>query len=290
MSKLITAVLILLSAMPESVSAANFADDFAAALKLKNTGKYAEAQEAFVKLSEVAPTPLAGDDALVYAAQCATRQKKSEEAFAIAAKIKDAPTAKNCKMELMIDNYKSADLVADFKDEDIGAWPEKIAASGFYRRGFAYATTGNGAKAVADLEKAVEKGLTPNDKVNAAQILGNVYMGQIKDNEKALAAYAVAEKYPSLNGAASFLGSIVNSSLILMKQGKFDEALAKLNMIDQKQIFDYWKANVIATYGDVYLAKGDKTQAAAKYKEALAVEKAPKSLVDAIQKKLEGIK
>lgn len=289
MLKKVIVTCLLSSAMSVSVFAANFADDFEAALKLKNTGKYAEAQEAFVKLSEVAPTPQAGDDALVYAALAAARLQKFDDANAIAAKIKDAPTAKNCKMELMLDNYKSADLVAEFKDEDIGAWPEKIAAAGFFKRGSAYLTTKNLVKAESDLEKAVEKGLNPNEKVNAAQLLGIAYMNDNND-EKALAAYAVAEKYPSLNGGASFMGSLINASVILTKQGKFDEALAKLNIIDQKQTFDYWKAYVISSYGDVYLAKGDKAQATAKYKESMAVEKAPKSLLDAIQKKLDGVK
>jgi tetratricopeptide (TPR) repeat protein len=275
--------------MSVSVFSANFADDFEAAVKLKNTGKYAEAQAAFIKLSEVAPTPKAGDDALVYATQAADRQKKLDEAFAIAAKIKDAPTSINCRMDLMINNFKSADLVKEFKDEDISAWPETIAAAGFYKRGCAYLTAGDNVKAAADLEKAVEKGLNPTDKVNAAYMLGIAYKNN-KEDDKALVAFAIVEKYPTQNGGASFMASLINASVILTKQGKFDEALAKLNIIDQKQTFDYHKANVIASYGDVYAAKGDKAQASAKYKEAMAVEKAPKSLVDAIQKKLDGIK
>jgi tetratricopeptide (TPR) repeat protein len=193
-------------------------------------------------------------------------------------------------MRLMLDNFKSIDLVKEFKDEDIDSWPENIAAEGFFSRGFAYATAKDGAKAAADLEKSVEKALNPQDKLKASQMLGNVYLGLLKDDEKALAAFALAEKYPALDGGAAFLGSITSAANILSKQGKHDEAIAKLNMIDQKRIYDYWKANVIAAYGDAYLAKGDKTQAAAKYKEALAVERAPKSFLDSIQKKLDGIK
>ena len=290
MLKKVFVTCLLSSAFSVSVFAANFADDFEAATKLMKTGKYAEAQEALTKLSETAPTPKAADDALVYAVQAASRQKKVDDAFALAAKIKDVPVAKNCRMGLMLDNYKSVDLVKEFKDEDIGAWPENIAAEGFFKRGFAYTTTKDGANAVLDLEKAVEKSLTPHDKVRAAQILGNVYMAQIKDDEKALTAFAIAEKYPAMNGGAAYLGSLVNASVILTKQGKFEEALTKLNLIDQKQLFDYWKGTVIAAYGDVYLAKGDKEQATAKYKEALAVEKIPESLQKAIQAKLDGLK
>jgi tetratricopeptide (TPR) repeat protein len=289
MMKKVLVTCLLSSAMSVPVFAANFADDYEAALKLKNTGKYAEAQAAFVKLSEVAPTPQAGDDALVYAVQAASRLQKFDEANAIAVKIKDAPTSKNCRMELMLDNFKSADLVAEFKDEDISTWPEKIAAAGFYKRGCAYLTAGDNVKAAADLEKAVEKGLNPTDKVNASYMLGIAYKNN-KDDEKALSAFAVVEKYPTQNGGAAFMASLINASIILTKQGKFDDALAKLNIIDQKQTFDYHKANVIASYGDVYAAKGDKAQASAKYKEAMAVEKAPKSLLDAIQKKLDGVK
>ena len=289
MLKKVMVTCLLSSAISVSVFAANFADDFEGAVKLMNSGKYAEAQEAFIKLSEVAPTPQSGDDALAYATRSASAQKKFDEALAIAAKIKDVPLSKKWRMEIMLADFKSPDLIKEFKDEDIGAWPEKIAFDGFFKRGFAYMVTGDGVKAAADLEKAVEKGLTPDQKVAAAEMLGNVYMSQIKDDEKALAAFAVAEKF-QLNGRSSFMGSLISASVILTKQGKFDEALAKLNIIDQKQAFEYWKANIIASYGDVYAAKGDKAQASVKYKEAMAVEKAPKSLLDAIQTKLDAVK
>lgn len=276
------------SLSPLLLFAGNYADDFGNASKLLSQRKYQEAMESFIKLSVRPPSASAGDSALAKAAECAAVLRKFKEAYELAAKIKSAPDRKFCKMKLLLRDRKANDLIAEFKDEDINAWPDRLVSRAFYERGFAYSAMGNAPKGIQDLEKSLKSAINPLDKINASYLLGSVYMKQ-KDDEKALAAFAVVETCPKFSGSASFMRAMQDSASILMRQGKYDEAEAKLGKI-RKNLSGYWKASVGASYGDLALARGKKQEAIEKYKEALSGKGIPANLASSVQSKIDSMK
>ena len=66
---------------PALTIAADFPGDFKSALELYNKKEYAQAQEAFLKLAEAAPTPKSKSECLAYAASSLGRQGQYDRAL-----------------------------------------------------------------------------------------------------------------------------------------------------------------------------------------------------------------
>ena len=56
---------------------------------------------------------------------------------------------------------------------------------------------------------------------------------------------------------------------ILIKQGKYDEALAEIKKFDPMPTSGVYKIQALEIYGDIYAGQGKKDEAKAKYLEAL---------------------
>lgn len=250
---------------------ADYPADRKAAMELVQAGKNEEALSAFTKLSQSAVEEAQKADALEQAAMCASRLKKYDQAIELAGKIPALPMSKAVQMKIMMDNGKGAELLAKFKDENFADWPSKAAGDAYYCRGIAYFQTKDGKCAEADLKNALTK-LAPGYTVDEARLkLAENYKNNLNDDQQALAAYReLIEKATDSFGWIR-LGSIATASEILRKQGKYDEAFQILGKAQVDGLNSYWKIAILGAYGETLAAQGKKTEAAAKFKEALAV-------------------
>ena len=77
---------------------------------------------------------------------------------------------------------------------------------------------------------------------------------------------------------------------ILRKTKRHEEALKLLDEAPGMRQHDYWWGRVLAARGAIAEDLGRKEEAAARYREALALTKIDKSLADALRKKMEALK
>jgi len=250
---------------------ADFPGDFKAATELYSKKEYPQAQEAFMKLAEAAPTPKSKSECLARAALSLDRQGRYDQALELARKIEVKPIAVNCQMEIMIANKKTKELIEAFKGEDMGAWPDYIIHRGFYNRGTACRLAGEREAAAKDLEKAVENSDTAgNFQVQAAHELAGVYHA-LKNDDNELAAHrkVLAQKMTAIY---IYYVSALAAPEILIKQGKPDEALVELKRFDPLPPDGPtapYKARALVMYGDIYAKQDKKDMALASYKDAL---------------------
>lgn len=267
--KVIVAV-IALGLFGGSAARADYPADRKAAEDLMRTGKSAEAMAAFIKLAEGPLTDMQKSDALDRAARLADSLKKYDQAMELAQKIPLAPVSKTCQMAIMQNNYKRAELIEKFKDEDIAAWPDSLKGEAFFQRGLCYYYLKNGPAAEKDLIPAAEFLTEANAYGLALNALGDTYRDLLKDDAKALDAY---RRVHTTSFTYKVSQAAISAAGILTRQGKPDEALQELQRIDMKQVdHPYWRVYMLAAFGDVLGATpGKKAEAVAKYKEALQI-------------------
>lgn len=258
--------------MAFAVSAlADYVTDRKAAVELMRAGKNEEALAAFTKMAAGAASDVQKSDALQQAALCADDLKQYDRAIKLAQEIPLTPNSKSVQMRIMLENRKFPELVAKFKDEDTDPWPADVSGEALFYRGRAYYHLKDGKAAEADMAKAADRLPDGEVKWQALLFMGNNYLNNLKDDKKALDAYAqVIRKFE--NGNWIYLQAVISSTGILRTQGKYDEALQMLAKIDPKELAgNYWPPALRYAYGETYSAQGKKAEAIAKFKEALAV-------------------
>ena len=253
-----------------AIARADYPADRKAAMKLVWSGRHEEALAAFLKMVETAASDVQKSDALDLAAMCAHRLKRNDQAMKLAQRIPLAPASKTCQMRVLTQNRKWREVADTFKDEDLDAWPEYLAAEAFYMRGQAHYQTKDGQKAAADLAKAAEYLTDGNILGLALNRLGDTYRDLLKDDARAIAAYRRAYQtynvYKHCPAAMAIAG-------ILSRQQKHDDALQELRKIDMSKVtIPYWRGAMLAAYARVLAKQGNKAEALAKYNEALQVQ------------------
>jgi len=265
---------------------AELPEDFQAAMELYNKKDFAGAQASFVKVSETAPTPKSKSECLAYAAACLGKLKQYDQAVELAQKIPLKPIAANCRMGIMLENGKQKELIEAFKDEDINTWPDYLVHHGFYNRGCAYRLAGNYESAAKDLEKAVEtSNTTGHFQVRVLSDLAGV-CAALKQDDKALEAYRRILAATDYKGLYTFCGAAIAAPNILIKQGKYDEAILEINKFDPLPTSGVYKIQALEVYGDIYAGQGKKDDAKAKYLEALKDPGISKGSADKINAKI----
>jgi tetratricopeptide (TPR) repeat protein len=273
-----------------TVFGGDFPQDYQSAIKLYNGGKYAESEEAFVKLTEQTSAPRGIDESLAYAAYSAEQQKKSDKALEFAGKIKDKTLNTFCRMKLLEIQKKWVDIIALSKDEDFEKWPEYLIYGAYNCRGNAYSRANNAEKSEKDFLCAEKNTMDAGNKASVFQTLGNLYRDVLKDKQKSLDAYGKVVKImsapkPSMSGG--MLGRALTArAKLLASQGKGTEALAELEKFKEIETKDpYWSCAMQICYGEVYDLTGKNTEALESYRKAAAVANAPADMLkDANQK------
>lgn len=296
MSRVAIALVALVIGMP---AMADFADDFQAARKLLGRRKYADAEQAFLKLAASAPNAHGKAWSLSYAARALGLRKQYAKAVDLAKTIEPKSMADYTQMEVMAANRKPKDLIAAFKNENIAAWRDAINYKGFFLRGAAYASVGDRKAAVKDLDQCI--GLCGSDAWVELEALNRVAALHVAlgDDAKAMAAYekvfALFDKNPRRKGRWLFPQALLGAARIRLKQGKYDEAKALLARFKErprprkgKRVRSAWDFLVLETYGDIAAAQGNKAEALAKYRDAVTI-KTHKSYVKRVEEKIEAL-
>jgi predicted negative regulator of RcsB-dependent stress response len=243
-----------------------------------------------MKLSEISPSPRAKAEALAYAALSLNRQKKYDDAIALAKTIAVKDISISNQIDIMFDNKRFKEIVDTFKDEDTSNWNDTYSYNFYYKRGMAYRILPDLKNAEKNFEKALEcAGTNERHRIIAMSDLGDVYSA-MKEEQKALDAYGKASAMKGLKGTYSHYNSVICSARILSNQGKSEEALKELGKVDVSAESGVWGFLTLEVHGDIYMKQGKEDEAAAKYKEALGFEKvSPVAFVDRVKKKLESI-
>jgi hypothetical protein len=99
--------------------------------------------------------------------------------------------------------------------------------------------------------------------------LGDTYQHLLKNDDLAIEVYRRVYKtafYKQCQAAISIVG-------IFQRQKKLDEAVMELNKIDMSKVQSgYWRIAMLQAWGGVLGGQGKKSEAIAKYNEALNVE------------------
>ena len=267
-----------------NLSKADFHDDFQSALKLYHNGQYAEATEIFSGLSKRAPTPGSKSDALRYAVLGAINAKQFDYANELITQIPREGTKKLCRMDLMLAQNKPQTLIDTYKDEDLTAWSDFHIYDALVARGQAYRRLKQHAEALRDFRKAVDFTSDPGKKAGVLNLTGGT-LQEAGDDEQALVVWRRMEDITPLKGYGIINDATVNAARILAKQAKYDEALKEIDKIKPADS-GYWHARPMVIQAEIYAAQGRKTEALAKYEQALkgAPEDMKKSISAAIEK------
>ena len=249
----------------------DYLSDRKEARKLAGGGTNEAALSMFVGMAANTSSDAQKSDALEQAAMLAHTMKQDDKAMELARQIPLVPLSKTVQMRLMNEAHKLREIVDAFKDENIDAWPESIAAEAYHLRGKAYIQIKDGKAAAADLQKAI--GLTSAGYLLTA--LADTCVLLLKDDELGLEAYRRALRFDRMySGCIAAAGA----AEILARQGKFDEARVELEKINLDEIVHpSYRGRVLAAYGDILSKQGKKAEAIAKYREAAGLKDLPAS-------------
>jgi len=286
MFRKIVAVVILLSFYVNAK--ADYVAERKAALALSQTGKYTEALAMFTNMAAGAYSDFQKSDALEQAASCANGLKQYDLAMNLAKQIPLAGVSKQCRMSLLRQNRKYSELIAEFKEEDIEHWPaaESVIGYGLFYRGAAYSRLKGGQAAEADLKKAMDYFAENDTKAQVLLELGNNYRNNLKDNQKAVEAYT---RSVEARGAYRSVNTLLSAVDILREQGKYGEALKLLATLDINKISGNGRGSILAAYGENLAAQGNKTEAIAKFNEALAAKEITADRKELYSKKIKEL-
>ena len=288
MLKIIVALGIVLSCCADV--RADYLSDRSAALALVQSGKNDEALTMFTNMAGSAASDLQKSDALEQAAGCANRLKQYDRALELAKAIPLQAVSKKCRMTLLCGNGKYSDLIAEFKTEDIDHWPESTRGEAFFSRGTAFFQLKDGLAAEADLKKAPAHSRDAHTPGQAWLMLGDTCRDLLKDDKKALAAYAEGIKMVQGGIGHSYaLTALLSAADILRKQGKYDETLELLGKIDLPKWGGYWGVTFRCAYGETLASQGKKAEAIAKFNEALGVKDATTDQKAACEKRIKEL-
>ncbi|MFA7158408.1 MAG: hypothetical protein WC299_03810 [Kiritimatiellia bacterium] len=241
----------------------------AAARELMKAYKNAEALIAFTNLAAVSADDKLKSEALESAAYCAMRQRHNDHsmiplATKLAQQIPLKPESIKCRMVILSETGQNGELIKQFKDENLAALPEDIAAETYFMRGRSYAWLKKGPEAEADYKMALER--RPKEMKYLMALAGN-YHANLKDTPKALDTYRQA--MASVERPHHALDAAVEIARINVSDAKYDEALKALESFkDTSALSDYQRRLVLRAFGQAYAGLGREEEAIASFKEA----------------------
>jgi len=281
----INILLVCVMVFTANVFASDFARNFQSAMELYNGGKFAEAEAAFVNLSEQISTPKGADESLAYAAYSAEQQNKSDKANVYVGKIKDKSLNVYCRMRLMEKQRKWDEILALSKDDDFEKWPEALIYNASLCRGTAYVETKNAKNAENDFLIAGKNTVDQLNKASLYLALGNMYFNISKDNQKALDACGEVVNLMTESNKPSLARGLLKGALILRarifaSEEKGAEAVSDLEKLAKFEVKEpYVLCDIQLWNGEVYEIIGNNTEALESYRKATKIEKAPVDMV-----------
>lgn len=247
------------------------------AMKLYDEGKYSEAQQAFLKLSEGKRSEVFKAEALRQAALCALKKGDAGEATKLALTIPIPAFSIFTQMEIAKNQRTWDELITLGNSTDIATWPEKLLYPTYVMMGEALLATEKPQLAQEAFAKAVESTVTVPAKSRALLMQGEA-LEQAGLPEDALTTYTTIVTLAP-RGGGILQRAFLSKARVWTTQKNEEQALANLAEFEKiKAQDDYWIAAGHLAYGQVYEAFGKKDLAESNYKQALAQAKAPEEL------------
>jgi hypothetical protein len=147
--------------------------DMRDAAKLAQQKQHAEAIAAYVALSVGKFTDEQKAAALEQAAAVARKMKDFAQAEKLSDSISIDAVRKVARMNNLLAQRKSRELLTQFGAENIAAWPFWKQADGYLARAQAHADVGAGGQAAADLRLALELTSEPKQRAEIERLLGD---------------------------------------------------------------------------------------------------------------------
>ena len=213
---------------------ASFPQNYQAALRLYESGKFAEAKTAFDGLVALNPNPQAIDRCLVHAAYCETQLKAHDKADALAARIKEEHLRTLCRMNILTLRAQYAEVVALAKDEDFSTWPDALIFDALMCRGNAASRVRDVAAAEKDFRAALGNTINDYKKATVHLRLGGLFKGQ-----QALECFDEMMKLKE-PGATMRYQAIAARARVLAADGKGALAIAEFDRINDLTKQPHW--------------------------------------------------
>ncbi|MFN4260958.1 MAG: DUF4838 domain-containing protein [Gemmataceae bacterium] len=250
----------------------DFLTTFQVAMNQARQGQHADALAALTKLADGKITDFQKSAVLEQAAASARTLKNHDLAVELISRIPIVAVKKTARMHDLLARQKAPEVVAEFGDEDISAWPFWQQGDGYFARGRAYAITKAGKEADADLTRALA---FTNDFRTRQRIwlaLGNNREQTLKDDAAALAAYGEVIKSVAPIGGADEFHAVQSIARIHTRLRQYDEALATLRKVEIAKLNGFWRGSMQLAIGDTLQAAGRKGEALTVYRAASADE------------------
>ena len=238
---------------------------------LYRTGKREEAMNAFAALARRENlTDFQKCDALERAAQNARSVREFDQAAEFASQAPIDAVTKSIRMENMLAERKAKELIEEFGDENLAAWPFWNAGGAFFARGSAHAAMGNGEKAESDLQAALPLTSDSRTRMSILRAIGQNRETTLADDDKALEIYRQIAESGKNTGSAEYYYGLLGAVRILTKQKHCDDALALLDSVDTGKLKGTWLGSFLLARGDTLSAAGRTGEALAAYRNLLA--------------------
>lgn len=253
-----------------SAASAGYVEDRQAAVALVSQGKWQESLDAFTAMADGPATDFQKTDALEQAAACARHLKKFDLADELAGRVPIEAVAKTVRMQNLLAQRKPQELIDQFGDEDIDAWPFWKAGEALAARGRAFSDVGDGRRAERDLVEALE--LTTDDRARADLwlTLGRNREDNLIDDDAALEAYQQIASMARGTGSATYFRGVQCTARLFAKKRNFTEAEATLRKVDVDGLKGYWRGSMLLAWGEMLTAAGRRDEAAGAYRKLLA--------------------
>jgi tetratricopeptide (TPR) repeat protein len=244
----------------------DFLEAMRRAADFARAGKHDEALAAYTAAGEGKFTGLQKSHTLELAASTARRLRKHDLAAQLAARIPIAAVKKSAQMQSLLDQSKAAQLIAEFGNEDIAAWPFWKRGDGYFARGRARVIAKAGQEAESDLTRALEWTSDPRSRDSILLNLAQNREQNLRDDDGALSRYQEIVATQKHLGSADQFYAVHGIARIQAKRRQFDEALATLRKVDVNKLQGFWRGQFQLWQADILQAAGRKDEAQAVYK------------------------
>ena len=265
---------------------AGYVQDREAAVELRDGGKYEKALSMFMKMAEAAEYEKQQIDALEQAAMCAVKLNRDARVKEIAEQIPSEDVRRYVLMRHKLSKRDWQGVLAEFKDDRVSEWPDRIAGEAFYDRGRAAHFADANERAVSDFKRALEYPLPHTDVGHVYNALGGAYR-QLGQDDKAIRMFRKTVKESGWYRACQ---ASIQIARILSARGKHEQALAEMRQYKLGDFHPHYRVMILQARGDVLVAQGKKEAAVARYRQALAVDAIRDHMEQRIEKSLEALK
>ena len=261
-----------------------------AADRFARSRKWEQALAAYLDLSKAKKiSDFRKAHALQQAVRSAIGLKDIKRAEELATRIPIEAVRQTAQMEILSAQRKWADIVRQFGDEELTQWPFWQIAEGAFARGRGRYFTKAAAEAEADLQLALEFEPDSRKRITIRTMQAHNREANLDDEEGALQLYRQNfEGKKSIGGADEFRSAHM-AALIHSRNGRHDEALKTLQVIDTEKTRGYWRHASLMALGDVHLNVGRADEARITWQKITNDKSASSSIRRSASQKLEKL-